>query len=67
MTDNHLLQRLKNAYQCCCECGDKYGAPRAGASTYWHGVCDVCGLEMSVTETRDWDYLHRGIRDCVSL
>ena len=28
----------------------------------WHGVCDVCGLELAVTETRDWGYLQRGLK-----
>jgi hypothetical protein len=61
MTDPKLRQRLQRAYQCCDACGEAYGSPRGGASSYWHGVCDVCGLELAVTETRDWGYLHRGI------
>jgi uncharacterized protein (DUF983 family) len=63
MTSQKLLQRLQKAYQCCCACGEQYGTPRGGCSTMWRGVCDVCGLEMAVTEVRDWGYLQRGIAD----
>jgi hypothetical protein len=61
MSDPQLLQRLRKAQQCCVTCGEAYGTRRSSASSYWHGVCEVCGLELAVTETRDWDYLHRGI------
>jgi uncharacterized protein (DUF983 family) len=61
MSDRKLLQRLQKAYQCCDACGTAYGTPTDGSSTYWRGVCDVCGLELAVTETRDWGYLRRGI------
>lgn len=61
MTDRKLLKRLQDAYQCCDKCGEEYGSRRSTYSTYWHGVCHVCGLEMAVTETRDWGYLHLGI------
>lgn len=61
MSDRKLLQRLQKAYQCCDACGTAYGTPTGGYSTYWRGVCDVCGLELAVTETRDWGYLQRGI------
>jgi uncharacterized protein (DUF983 family) len=63
MSDQKLLQRLRRAYQCCDACGERYGNYRSGCSSYWHAVCDVCGLEMAVTETRDWGYLHRGIAE----
>ena len=62
MTD--LKKRLHKAYQCCSTCGEQYGTPRPGCSTMWHGVCDVCGLELAVTETRDWGYLQRGLQAC---
>jgi uncharacterized protein (DUF983 family) len=61
MSPQKLRQRLQKASQCCDACGREYGTPRAGCSTYWHGVCDVCGLEMAVTEVRDWGYLRRGL------
>jgi uncharacterized protein (DUF983 family) len=67
MTTAKLDQRLLKAYQCCDACGETYGTSSGGCSTYWHGVCDVCGLEMAVTETRDWGYLRRGIvKECDS-
>jgi uncharacterized protein (DUF983 family) len=61
MTDSKLLQRLQKAGQCCDTCGNAYGKPTSGMSTCWHGVCDVCGLEMTVTSTRDYGYLQQGI------
>ena len=61
MSNSKLLQRLQNAYQCCESCGMQYGIPREGSSAWWRSVCDVCGLENAVTETRDWGYLQRGI------
>ena len=50
------------AYQCCADCGEKYGAYRPGASSHWADVCDVCGADTVVTETRDYGYLYKGIR-----
>lgn len=61
MTDSKLLQRLQKAGQCCDTCGKAYGKPKTGMSTCWHGVCHVCGLEMTVTSTRDYGYLQQGI------
>lgn len=29
----------------------------------WQGTCDVCGEPATVTETRDYGYLDKGIRD----
>jgi hypothetical protein len=59
--DQKLLERLQRAYQCCETCGMQYGLYKAGCSSWWRSVCDVCGLENAVTETRDWSYLTRGI------
>lgn len=28
----------------------------------WHGTCDVCGESATVTETRDYGYLDKGIQ-----
>ena len=60
--ETELLDRLIDAYQCCSDCGDKYGAYRAGASSYWNDVCDVCRTKGTVTEARDYGYLYKGIR-----
>ena len=57
-----LLDRLIEAYQCCADCGDKYGTYRAGISTCWHDTCDVCKAEGTVTAARDYGYLYKGIR-----
>ena len=57
-----FLNKLEQAYQCCHFCGTLYGEPRAGASTMWHGTCDVCGEPAAVTETRDYGYLHKSIQ-----
>ena len=62
MSDGKLLQCLQKAYQCCIPCGLTYGTPNGGCSTLWRGVCDVCGLELAVTETRDFGYLKQGIQ-----
>lgn len=61
MTDSKLLQRLQEAEQCCDTCGQAYGQLTTGMNTCWHGVCDVCGLVMTVTSTRDYGYLQQGI------
>jgi hypothetical protein len=60
--ETELLDRLIEAYQCCSDCGDKYGTYRAGASSHWPDTCDVCGAETVVTEARDYGYLYKGIR-----
>ncbi len=62
MANSKLIRKLKNAYQCCKECGSKYGVYSVGCSSSWIGTCDVCGRkEISVTETRDYAYLYTGI------
>lgn len=62
MTDDKLLWRLQNAYQCCAACGEKYGESTTRYSSCWHGVCDVCGLEIAVSPVRTWGYLENGLR-----
>lgn len=57
-----LLKRLRNAYQCCKDCGNKYGVYSVGCSSSRIGKCDVCDAETWVTETRDYAYLITGIR-----
>lgn len=63
MTGKQLLKKLKNAYQCCSDCGDKYGTYRAGISSVWESKCDVCDEIKPVTEARDYGYLQRGIKE----
>jgi hypothetical protein len=58
-----LIRKLRNAYTVCNDCGEKYGTDRGGCSTYYVGICDVCNLETIVTESRDWCYLARGVRE----
>lgn len=57
-----LKERLKQASYCCDECGDKYGTYSVGCSTFWIGICHVCGEEKQITETRDYGYLIKGLR-----
>lgn len=57
-----LIDRLRNAYQCCKDCGTKYGVYSVGCSSSRIGKCNVCDAETWVTETRDYAYLITGIR-----
>ena len=59
----NLLKTLRNAEVCCFDCGIKYGEPRGGVSSMWMAKCNVCGEEKAVTETRDFHYLAKGIRE----
>jgi hypothetical protein len=52
---------LETAYQVCKDCGNHYGEYVAGLSSIWSGTCDVCGQEKPVTESRDYNYLKKGI------
>jgi len=54
---------LKNADVVCKDCGSKYGVYSVGCSSTWVGKCDVCGETKGVTETRDWGYLNKGIKE----
>ena len=61
--ETELLDRLIEAYQCCSDCGDKYGTYRgADATTCWHDTCDVCKAKGTVTAARNYGYLYKGIR-----
>lgn len=51
---------LKNAYQVCHQCGEKYGRYVVSSSSRWMGECDVCGITTGVTEARDYNYLSKG-------
>jgi hypothetical protein len=57
-----MIATLRSAYQCCKDCGQKWGVYSVGCSSTWIGKCDVCGEEKGVTETRDYAYLITGIR-----
>jgi len=57
-----LVDRLRNAYQCCKDCGNKYGVYSVGCSSSRIGKCNVCDVETWVTDTRDYAYLITGIR-----
>lgn len=57
----NLLKKLKNAVTVCHDCGNQYGDYSVGCSSTWQGKCGVCGQEKSVTETRDYGYLRKGI------
>ena len=57
-----LIKKLRDAYQTCFDCGDKYGVYSVGCSSSWNGKCGVCGEEKIVTESRDYAYFITGIR-----
>ena len=39
----------------CSTCGAKFGKRRCSECSTWHtGKCDICGIEASVTEPRDF-------------
>jgi len=59
----NLLKTLRNAEVVCLDCGHKYGEPRDGDASMWIARCNVCGEETAVTETRDFRYLAKGIRE----
>ena len=54
---------LRNAEVVCKDCGDKYGVYSVGCSSTWEGECGVCGETKGVTETRDYGYLQKGIKE----
>jgi hypothetical protein len=60
-----LVRRLRDAYVCCCACGDKYGEYTMLCSSWWRDQCNVCGNWANVTETRDFGYLRAGIEEAL--
>lgn len=58
-----LLKKLNDADVTCHECGCHYGKPSTGTSTMWRSVCDVCGKEIAVTETRDYGYFRDTVNE----
>jgi hypothetical protein len=61
--DAMTVDTLKNAEVVCFECGSKYGKYSVGCSSSWVATCNVCGKTRSVTETRDYGYLQKGIKE----
>ena len=57
------IDTLKNAEVVCHDCGDKYGTYSVGCSSTWIAKCNVCGITKGVTETRDYGYLNKGIKE----
>jgi len=57
------LSTLVSADVICNDCGTKYGKYSVGCSSRWMGTCDVCGECKPVTETRDYGYLAKGIKE----
>jgi len=57
-SEDSIEKKLKDAYVCCSKCGNKYGEHK-GMSTYYIGICDVCGIEAIVTEARDYGYFKK--------
>ena len=61
----NLLNKLKRADVVCHDCGRKYGDYSVDCSSSWEGKCNVCGETKSVTETRDYNFLSRGIKEMI--
>jgi hypothetical protein len=56
-----LLKTLNGADITCNDCGCRYGRATSRSSTMWRGVCDLCGKEIAVTETRDYGYFRETV------
>ena len=56
MTDRELLHKLTQASVCCADCGDKYGVHSIAYSSWWNGICQICGKAAPITESRDYAY-----------
>ena len=61
--EKELLNKLKNANVVCFDCGSKYGEYHDGLSSVWEGKCNVCGEIKNITESRDFKFLNKGIKD----
>lgn len=47
----------------CSACGNALGNRKCNECATWHvGECDICGIEGSVTEPRDFGHLRNGFR-----
>lgn len=58
-----LLNKLENADVVCFDCGSKYGEYHDSVSSVWEGKCNVCGEVKKITESRDFKYLAKGIKE----
>lgn len=56
MIDQELAQRLEYANVTCSSCGEKYGTYCAQQSSWWTGICHVCGNAGLVTQSKDFGY-----------
>ncbi len=63
LTQSDLLTRIRQADICCHECGKRYGKYSVGCSSTWEAECPVCGKVGRCTETRDYGYLQKGIKE----
>ena len=57
-----MIKTLQNADVTCKDCGAKWGVYSVGCSSTWNGVCNVCGKDERITESRDYAYFITGIR-----
>jgi len=57
------IDTLKNADVVCFDCGSKYGEYHDRVSSVWEGKCNVCGEVKNITESRDFKYLAKGIKE----
>ena len=57
------LNRLRNAFNVCHDCGTRYGEARPGDATQWFSVCGVCGRLKPCCDTRDYGFLMKGRRE----
>jgi hypothetical protein len=58
-----LLKKLETADVVCFDCGSKYGEYHDRVSSVWEGKCNVCGEVKNITESRDFKYLAKGIKE----
>jgi rubrerythrin len=58
-----LLKKLETADVVCFDCGSKYGEYHDRVSSVWEGKCNVCGEVKNITESRDFKYLTKGIKE----
>lgn len=58
-----LRKKLVDADVVCFDCGKKYGEYHDGVSSVYEGKCNVCGEIKSITETRDFKWLQKGIKE----
>ena len=63
MMTKPTLNRLRNAFSVCNDCGLRYGEPRVDVCTHWYTVCGVCGHLKPCCDTRDYGFLMKGRRE----